>query len=111
MKPKKLRFTKMSSSRLPYRRGDNRWGERSWLAQPMEGLSFTVNEKPDGQFYWIGYGTGYFFRPEPTKTKERAIAACQRLWDRFVRKQLRAMLERPAPPAKRLELEEGGKGQ
>ena len=35
------------------------------------------------------------------ENKQQAVAACQKRWDRFVRKQVRAMLERPAPQEKK----------
>ena len=94
MKPKKLRFTRHSYGEL---------GGRTWVAEPIDKVRFFINKGSDGVVSWYLRNEWTFDIPERyyLENKQQAVAACQKRWDRFVRKQVRAMLERPAPQEKK----------
>ena len=81
MTPKKLKWKKLDAH-----------GPRSIYADPMPFVRFEVDHKDDGKgCFWRG-AINYDKVVGKAATEAKAVEACQKVWERFVRKQAKAML-------------------
>jgi hypothetical protein len=87
VKPKKLRFYKVNSV------GPETYDQ--WGAYPSHDVCYEITKDSD-RFTWFASENGTHFRSGGRKisTKADAIAVCQKRWDAFVAKQVKAMMEK-----------------